>query len=208
MNQTNIDSGDTNANSSDVRLPFNRYVIFFSLMILGSVTDLVTKSYIFNRYYDVSGAGKDPVWFVGENLGIQCSTNPGALFGMGSGYSWLFATISVFAVTGLLCWLFLFKAAIDRWITVSIGLICGGIIGNFYDRVGLGWRPEYLPDVKTHVRDWIHFCAEGVPFCDPWPNFNIADSLLVTGAIMLFIHAFFHRAEGTKAVENSEVETV
>lgn len=191
----------------DVRLPLNRYVIFFSLMILGSVTDLVTKSYIFNRYYDVSGGYKDPVWLVSEYLGVQCSTNPGALFGMGSGYSWLFASISVVAVTGLIVWLFFFKAAIDRWLTIAIGMICGGIIGNFYDRIGLGWRSEYLAEVKTHVRDWIHFRAEGVPFCDPWPNFNIADSLLVTGAIMLFIHAFLNRSSESKTEEKSEVET-
>ena len=30
---------------------------------------------------------------------------------------------------------------------------------------------------------------EGVPFFDPWPNFNIADCLLVVGAAMLFIHS-------------------
>jgi lipoprotein signal peptidase len=32
---------------------------------------------------------------------------------------------------------------------------------------------------------------------NPWPNFNIADSLLVTGAIMLVVHAFVWR-EGTE----------
>lgn len=173
-------------------------------MVLGAVTDLVTKSLVFNRHYEISGGYKDPVWLIPEYLGIQCSTNPGALFGMGSGYSWLFASISVVAVFGLIVWLFLFKAAVDRWLTFAIGMICGGIIGNFYDRIGLGWRSEYLPAVKTHVRDWIHFRAEGVPFCDPWPNFNIADSLLVSGAIMLFIHAFvFNRASGPNSEDTN-----
>lgn len=202
-NQTTIDSLDLKTEPSGVRLPKNRYVIFFSLMIVGLAADLVTKSLMFNRYYDPSEAYRAPVWLIGDYLGVQCSTNPGALFGMGSGYSWLFAGVSVFAVFGLIGWLFLFKAAIDRWLTVATGMISGGIIGNFYDRVGLGWRPEYLDSVKTNVRDWIHFRIEGMPLFDPWPNFNIADSLLVCGAIMLFIHAFLNR-EAEKAHESIE----
>ena len=43
--------------------------------------------------------------------------------------------------------------------------------------------------MRDNVRDWILFRLEGVPFFDPWPNFNIADSLLVAGAILLFLHA-------------------
>lgn len=161
-------------------------------MLFGLTADLVTKSLIFNRFYDVSGRYTEPHWLIPEILGIQCSTNPGALFGMGSGYSWLFASVSVVAVIGLISWLFVFKAAVDRWLTIALGMICGGIVGNFYDRVGLGWRPEYLESVKTNVRDWIHFRIEGVSLFDPWPNFNIADSLLVCGAIMLFVHAFLN----------------
>ncbi len=168
-----------------------RYVLFFALGIFGALADLVSKSLIFNRYFDTSGNYVEPVWLVGEYLGIQCSTNPGALFGMGNGLSWLFATISVFAILGLLVWLFVFRGAADRWITIATGLIFGGIIGNLYDRIGLGWNPEYPESVKTNVRDWIHFHIEGVWPFDPWPNFNIADSLLVCGAIMLFLHAIF-----------------
>ena len=126
---------------------------------------------------------------------------------LGSGYSWLFASVSVLAVVGLMTWLFFFKAAFDRWLTFALEMICGGILGNFYDRVGLGWRPEYLDSVKTNVRDWIHFRVEGAPFLDPWPNFNIADSLLVCGAIMLFIHAFFGPQAGN-ASQDSDSETV
>ncbi len=188
-----------------MRLPTNRYVIFFSLMIFGLAADLLTKSLIFNRYYDSSGAYKEPVWMIENYLGIQCSTNPGALFGWGNGYSWLFASISVFAVCGLVLWLFVFKAAVDRWLNFALGMICGGIIGNFYDRIGLGWRSEYLVNVKTNVRDWIHFRIEGMPYFDPWPNFNIADSLLVCGAILLFIHAFFNREPESKSESMEEM---
>ena len=77
----------------------------------------------------------------------------------------------------------------SRWMTIALGLITGGILGNLYDRMGFGYVARYGEQHVYHVRDWIHFRLQGVPFCDPWPNFNIADSLLVTGAIMLFVFA-------------------
>ena len=176
---------------ADERLPLNRYVLFFSLAIFGALADLISKSVIFNRFFDPTLEFQELHWLVENYFGIQCSHNPGALFGIGPGLSWVFATISIVAIFGLLIWLFVFKAARDRWLTFAAGLICGGIIGNFYDRIGWGWRPEYHASIKTNVRDWIYFRLEGVPLFDPWPNFNIADSLLVCGAILLFIHAIF-----------------
>ena len=126
------------------------------------------------------------------SLGFRHSSiNPGALFGLGAGYSWVFATISIGALIGIFCWLFIWRAARDRWLTTALGLVTAGIIGNLYDRLGWGYVQGFPEAVRDNVRDWILFRLEGVPFFDPWPNFNIADSLLVIGAILLFLHAFF-----------------
>jgi len=103
----------------------------------------------------------------------------------------LFAGLSIAVLLAILAWLFVFRGILDRWLTLALGLISGGIIGNFVDRVGWGYDPAHPIDIKYHVRDWIHFHLEGVPWFNPWPNFNIADSLLVTGAVMLFLHALF-----------------
>jgi signal peptidase II len=65
-----------------------------------------------------------------------------------------------------------------------MGLVAGGILGNLYDRLGMhGLEP---PNAGG-VRDWILFRYKQYT----WPNFNIADSLLVVGAIMLGYHAMF-----------------
>ena len=88
-------------------------------------------------------------------------------------------------------WVGWLGAARDLWLTVTLGCICGGILGNLYDRMGFGFVARYGETHMYHVRDWIHFRLQGVPLFDPWPNFNIADSLLVTGAIMLFVFAIF-----------------
>jgi signal peptidase II len=105
---------------------------------------------------------------------------------MGAGFWWLFAALSVAALTGILTWLFVFGAARDRWLNVALASISGGILGNLYDRLGLNG----LPDEYQHgVRDWILLRYGQYT----WPNFNIADTLLVTGAIMLVVHAFVWR---------------
>lgn len=183
--QATIDQG--------VRFPKSRYALFFLPLIFGAIADLVSKHYIFSRFYRFHFMEDNtPIWWIEGILGIQTSTNAGALFGIGQGFSWLFATLSVFVLLGILLWLFVFKGAVDRWLTFALGLIGGGIIGNFYDRVGWGYNPDHPAIIKNHVRDWIHFHLDGVPFFNPWPNFNIADALLVTGAIMLFLHAFLY----------------
>ncbi len=141
------------------------------------------------------GPGRE-YWLWQDHFGFQTSLNRGALFGAGAGYSYLFATLSVLAGIGILVWLFVFKAAFDRWLTVALGCVMAGILGNLYDRLGLHGIKELGPDYEHAVRDWILFQVPEVSWriLNPWPNFNIADALLVTGAIMLVLHAFIWRS--------------
>ena len=181
---------DKNRNDSFSRIPPFRVVAFCSLSLLGFSADILTKSYVFGRYYLPNQA---PIqhWWIEGILGIETSTNPGALFGMFPGQRWLFAALSIFALISIIVWLFVFGGARDRWLNTSLGLVAGGILGNLYDRMGFGFRPSYPTEIQFNVRDWIYFRLEGVPWFDPWPNFNIADSLLVGGAILLVLHSFF-----------------
>jgi signal peptidase II len=200
----NPSSGDFTTGS---RLPFNRFLLFFVPLLLGAAADLLTKGYVFEHYFPVEFPfDHSPRWWVEGIFGIQTSTNAGALFGIGQGYSWLFASLSIVVLLAILAWLFLFKGAWDRWLTLALGLIGGGIIGNLVDRVGWGYDPSHPIEIKYHVRDWLHFNLEGVPGFNPWPNFNIADALLVTGAIMLFLHAFLFAASSETASAGGKEE--
>jgi signal peptidase II len=79
-----------------------------------------------------------------------------------------------------------------------------GIFGNLYDRLGLPgliWQP---PDPRAGqavhaVRDWLHFEIRKIGF--DWPVFNLADSLLVLGACMLFWHVVWR--ERNQRIANS-----
>ena len=178
-------------------IPWVVYYIYFGLAALGGGADLLTKQIIFHRF---GLPGAQPTWWlIQDRLGIQTALNPGALFGMGGGKRLVFATLSVAALIGIFVWLFVYRAARDRWLTVALGAISGGIIGNLYDRLGL-WHWNGLPagvngELTGAVRDWILFQWKEVhlKMFSPWPNFNIADSLLVCGAIFLAFHALTYR---------------
>jgi signal peptidase II len=185
----------------------NRFALFFALALFGLSVDLATKSYIFSQYFDPASGEQVRHWWIDGVLGVQCSTNPGALFGIGKGLSWFFAALSICAICAILSWLFVWRAALDRLLNISLGLITGGILGNLYDRLGFGYLPGYPPSIKTNVRDWILFRIEGWSPFDPWPNFNIADSLLVTGAILLFINALFFADDTTPSKEAESDES-
>ena len=76
-----------------------------------------------------------------------------------------------------------------------IGALLVGIGGNLYDRLGLWDSTGLKPHLHHGVRDWILFVWPEIKLqiFNPWPNFNIADSLLVTGAIMLVVHSLLWR---------------
>ncbi len=86
---------------------------------------------------------------------------------------WFFAALAVGVSIVLVRWLA--TLANDRWLAVSIALVLGGALGNLYDRVVLGY-----------VVDFLHFYWGNYHF----PAFNLADSAISIGAVMMAIDIF------------------
>jgi signal peptidase II len=179
--------------SQDV--PKCRYAWFIVMAALGCAADLATKAWLFS-WPELLPLESGRVWWIWEgHAGFQLSLNEGALFGMGQGLVWVFATLSIVAGVAIPVWLFAFGAARDRVLCFALSLVMGGVLGNLYDRLGLHGitrttNPSSGETERIYaVRDWILW-----QWNDQWrwPNFNIADSLLVTGACLLALHAFFH----------------
>lgn len=166
-----------------VPIPLNRWIAFTSLAIFGTAADLLSKQWIFS-WRGLPGTNP-PYWLIENYVGIETAINTGALFGMGAGYGMFFAGMSILAATAIVVWLFGFRAAHSLWLTVALGMVMGGIFGNLYDRLGI-WYSADMP-CPLGVRDWILLRYGQYT----WPNFNIADSLLVCGAVMLAWHSFF-----------------
>ncbi len=177
--------------ATSVAVPRSRYFVFAAVSILGCVADLVTKSLVFAW---LKLPGGETYWLIKDYVGIQTAVNQGALFGLGQGFSALFALLSVGAGIGVVTWLFYYGAAKDWLLTLSLASVMGGIAGNLYDRLGLWHDAAINPLFKNGVRDWILFQH---PSLGTWPNFNIADCLLVCGAIALMYHALVRPKEST-----------
>ena len=172
-------------------VPRNRYVWFFLLAIVGLAIDLGSKSSVFAELSYPGGRSDWNQGFFGDwvNVRFVTSINEGALWGMGQGYTWLFALLSIVAVAGVSVWLFVYRAATSLWLTIALGLIMAGTLGNLYDRLGLHGCVRLDGSHIYGVRDFLAFTFGTYHY----PIFNGADCFLVTGAIMLAIQSF--RAE-------------
>lgn len=104
--------------------------------------------------------------------------NQGALFGfLGNHQSLangLFAVISCAAAMAIIFWSTQKGSMSDLALTIALGFILGGTLGNFYDRL-----------VFNGVRDFLHW-----NYLFDWPVFNLADCWLVGGACLLMLLAF------------------
>lgn len=198
------DQSDSQSKSGKINgVAISRYVVFLFLAVGGCAADLITKQMMFGTspafkdgYFRVEARVPVVHWWIDGVLGIETTTNLGALWGAGQGMQFWFALLSIIAFFGIILWLFVFRSATSWIITIALGLITGGIFGNLYDRLGLWHGPEMSVNHANGVRDWIHFRWQNAPgflqsIFNPWPNFNIADSVLVCGAILLVFHAFF-----------------
>jgi signal peptidase II len=172
-------------------VPFNRHLTFLALAASGCLADLATKHLVFQRLGMPRFDEFHVLWLWEPYFGLQTSTNQGALFGVGQGNVWIFASASFIAITAICYWLFLAGAARDWLLTVALGIVMGGVLGNLHDRLGLWSVPGEPGTHLCAVRDWILF--QWPPWV--WPNFNIADSLLVTGGAVLVWHALTQTAE-------------
>jgi len=114
---------------------------------------------------------------------LKYARNPGAAFGLMSDMApavrrWFFLAVSILAVV-LIGSLYRNVQDGQRLLQVSLALILAGAIGNFIDRI----RYQYVIDfIDWHWKDVYH-----------WPTFNIADSAITVGVVVLFLEMFFSR---------------
>ena len=140
--------------SAATAVPRSRYVLFGTLAAAGCTLDLATKRWIFDTLGMPST--QPSMWLIDDVFGFTTSLNEGALFGFGQGQTLIFSGLSIVAPVGICCWLFVVGAARDRLLTIALGLVIGGILGNLYDRLGfpgLRWTGDRIHEpVRAGLR--------------------------------------------------------
>lgn len=97
---------------------------------------------------------------------------------------WLFALIAVGVSAVLVVWMKRLKHG-ETWLAIALALVLGGALGNLYDRVALGHVVDF---VLVHWQDRYRF-----------PAFNLADTGITLGAIMLALDMFRTKKTGEPA---------
>ena len=112
-------------------------------------------------------------------LDIILTYNTGAAFSFlsdASGWQrWLFVLLALGVSAVLIVWMRRLRAAVHGLLACGLALIVGGALGNMIDRLTLG-----------RVVDFIHVHWRQAYF----PAFNLADSAITVGAVVLLIDAW------------------
>ena len=143
------------------------------MSLLVVIIDQLSKYYInmeFSLYQTID---------ILPGINITHVHNTGAAFGFlndaGGWQRWFFILMSGGVSIGLIIWIACLNST-RVWLAVGLALILGGALGNLIDRIFLGYVIDFI-DVYYHK--WH------------WPAFNIADSAISIGAVMLIIDTFW-----------------
>ena len=110
--------------------------------------------------------------------------NRGVTFGLLWGYSFATQLVLALAAAGIALFLLRWMARAETaWVTVALGSVIGGAIGNVIDRLRFGAVVDF---VDVHLAGWH------------WYVFNVADAGIVCGVGVLVADALFRREPRAK----------
>ncbi|MGZ4677247.1 MAG: signal peptidase II [Acidimicrobiia bacterium] len=146
-------------------------------VIVGSIVlaDQLTKSWMVAHY------ATRPLSIVGEDVELHVARNSGGAFSTFTNATVVLALLAI----GLTIWLVrTLRRTTDRATIVALALVLGGALGNLCDRI---FRSPGV--LEGHVVDFVKVGS--------FPSFNVADSAITIGAILLIIISFRHPATTT-----------
>ena len=155
------DRASTDARPVAVAVGRARWGVFVTIAVAVVVLDQVSKAWLVS-----SVAPGEVVRLVGDYVRLVFSHNSGALFGLFRDQALLFGIVSL-GVVGLIR---------NVYLSITLGLLLGGAIGNLIDRFRLGY-----------VVDWVDIGLGDIRF---W-TFNVADAAVSTAIVLLIGLALF-----------------
>ncbi|MDZ7790585.1 MAG: signal peptidase II [Xanthomonadales bacterium] len=146
-----------------------RYGLWLLLAALVVLLDLYTKQ-LAMQHLELYRPNAVFSW-----LNFTLAHNTGAAFSFlagGSGWQrWFLSVVAVIIVGVLLVWLWRLPHR-ARLLPSALALVIGGAIGNLIDRIRFGYVVDFI---DVHYAGWH------------WPAFNLADSAIVAGVILLLL---------------------
>ena len=164
-----------------------RPLLFYTTAVFIVVCDQVSKWAVVSR---LPYGAREPV--LGKFLYLTHTHNTGGAFSLLQAHNYWFVLIAGIAVFAL-AYAFHRSARRDLWVSAALALALGGAIGNLIDRVRFGYVVDFF-DVQF------------------WPVFNVADSAISVGIVILTFTFLFKRepapvtADGRPTTELASTE--
>jgi signal peptidase II len=152
-----------------------RWALFLGLAAGVVILDQVSKLWVDASFEIASrsipaGQPGGPTEIVGELVRIAKTYNDGAIFGVFEAIAPIMAVLSVLVI-GAISWFEWRHGARSGWlVTIGLGLLLGGAIGNLIDRVRLG-----------QVIDFVDMGIGGLR----WYAWNVSDAAVFLGILVL-----------------------
>ena len=147
-----------------------RGLLLPAVAIVTLVIDQISKWVVMTNFRP--GESWNPVAALDRWVSLTYVTNTGAAFGLFPDFGGVFMIIAVVVIVVII--VYYRQLPSDHWlIQVSLGLQLGGALGNLLNRLLYG-----------HVIDFIDFKV--------WPVFNVADSSVFVGVVILAFYLFRH----------------
>jgi signal peptidase II len=148
---------------------FSKTVILLLTALTILVADQLTKALVVADL-----AVGEQAQLLGDLVQVWHAQNRGAAFSLFQGGTVVFLIVSVLSI-GMVA--YFHRSLRDRslWLHVVLGIVLGGTLGNFIDRLRQGY-----------VTDWLSIGIGDTR----WPTFNVADSSVVIGIGILVVYLF------------------
>lgn len=108
--------------------------------------------------------------------------NRGVSFGMFAGDDMRWILVGVAVIISIVVFFWLRKAA-NRMLSIGLGLVLGGAIGNITDRIRFGAVADFFDFDLIFMR---------------WPAFNVADMAIVVGVVVILLENLFQGRKSDK----------
>jgi signal peptidase II len=136
---------------------------------------------------------------IGEFFQIYSHRNRGAAFGILQNQRLFFIIVTAVILVGIVWYLFRMRRANNRGMSIALGLLLGGALGNFIDRVRTG-------EVVDFFKFRFHFGWFGREVDYTFAIFNVADTAIVVGVGLILLLTLLEGRRSKKEMTTYESE--
>ncbi|NLZ47341.1 MAG: signal peptidase II [Clostridiales bacterium] len=142
--------------------------MYIFIIIIGIIIDRVTKLLAISKLN-----GEESIAIIKNFFSFEYVENEGAAFGILQGRQYILSAMAAIMVIAIIFYLIKYKPS-SKLLKLSLSMVISGAIGNLIDRLYYNYVVDFI---SFHYKDLYYF-----------PNFNVADILVVVGTFLLVFY--------------------